>query len=346
MSTDARISTPLGRTDSTAAQARPSCMNPCHNASRWTWSSNVWGMPGFLRRAFVMTNPNPYAVARLRTPPTIRIFADVSTGVDGTRAGDHGPGPVPGPIAGRHVGSPWRRRIAPAHSGGETLMRRMTVIALLAAFAAAACGKAAGPGPAPTTTGTDACAKQNLQLVNAGALTVGTSNPAYPPYFRGAHTDDSPWKSNDPYTGKGFESAVAYAVARQLGFPHDEVRWVESPFNQSYAPGPKNWDLNIQQISYSKKRAEAVDFSDSYYNESEVLVAKKGTPIANAKSISDLKPYKLAAPLGTTSYEIITDVIKPTKEPGGYQSLADTVAAFNAGAVDGIIVDLPTGLYI
>ena len=222
-------------------------------------------------------------------------------------------------------------------------MRRMTVIALLAAFAAAACGKAAGPGPAPTTTGTDACAKQNLQLVNAGALTVGTSNPAYPPYFTGAHTDDSPWKSNDPYTGKGFESAVAYAVARQLGFPHDEVRWVESPFNQSYAPGPKNWDLNIQQISYSKKRAEAVDFSDSYYNESEVLVAKKGTPIANAKSISDLKPYKLAAPLGTTSYEIITDVIKPTKEPGGYQSLADTVAAFNAGAVDGIIVDLGGG---
>jgi polar amino acid transport system substrate-binding protein len=225
-------------------------------------------------------------------------------------------------------------------------MRRMTVIGLLAVLAAAACGKAASPGPAPTATGTDACAKQNLQLVTTGKLTVGTSNPAYPPYFRGAHTDDSPWKSNDPYTGKGFESAVAYAVARQLGFTHDEVQWVESPFNQSYAPGPKNWDFNIQQISYSKKRAEAVDFSDSYYNESEVLVAKEGTPIANAKSISDLRPYKLAAPLGTTSYQIITDIIKPTKEPGGYQSLADTVAAFNAGAVDGIIVDLPTGLYI
>jgi polar amino acid transport system substrate-binding protein len=225
-------------------------------------------------------------------------------------------------------------------------MRRMTVIALVAALAAAACGKAASPGPAPTTTGADACAKQNLTLVNAGKLTIGTSNPAYPPYFVGGHTDDTPWKSNDPNTGKGFESAVAYAVAKQLGFSKSEVTWVVSPFNQSYAPGSKNWDFNIQQISYSPKRAEAVDFSDSYYDESEALVAVKGTPITKATTISDLKPYKLAAPVGTTSYDVITNVIKPTQEARAYHTLADAVAGLNAGQVDGIIVDYPTALYI
>jgi len=226
------------------------------------------------------------------------------------------------------------------------LMRRTTLIVLLAALAAAACGKSASPGPAPTSTGMDACAKQNLQLVNAGKITVGTSNPAYPPYFEGAHTDDSPWKKNDPYAGKGFESAVAYEVAKRLGFEKSEVAWVESPFNQSYAPGPKNWDFNIQQIAYNAKRAQHVEFSDGYYDESEALVAKKGTPITQATSISDLKPYRLASETGTTSYDIITNVIKPTKEPGAYNSLADAVAAINAGAVDGIVVDYPTALYM
>lgn len=225
-------------------------------------------------------------------------------------------------------------------------MRRMTVMAFVLALVGAACGKAASPGPAPTTAGADACAKQNLQLVNDGKLTIGTSNPAYPPYFVGGHTAGSPWKSNDPHTGKGFESAVAYAVANQLGFSKSEVAWVPSPFNQSYAPGPKNWDFNIQQISYSPQRAQAVDFSDSYYDQSEALVAVKGTPITKAKTISDLKPYKLAAPIGTTSYDVITNVIKPTQEPRSYQSLADAVAALNARQVDGIIVDFPTALYI
>src|SRR5438874_1643168 len=194
-------------------------------------------------------------------------------------------------------------------------MRRMAVIALVAGLAAAACGTNGPTTPAPNGSATGAaCTKQNLTLVHQGRLTIGTSNPAYPPYFEGGHPKGSDWKLNDPHTGKGFESAVAYAVAGQLGFSKSEVDWVPSPFDQSYAPGPKNWDLNIQQISYNAKRAQAVDFSDSYYDESEALVAVKGTPIASATSISDLKKYKLAAPIGTTSYDIITNIIQPTQD--------------------------------
>src|SRR5438093_5275887 len=221
-------------------------------------------------------------------------------------------------------------------------MRRTIRIAV--ALVAAACGGTPTEGGSPA--GPHPCATKNLQLVHLGQLTIGTSNPAYPPYFQGGAEKGSEWKLNDPHTGKGFESAVAYEVANRLGFSKADVEWVVSPFDQSYAPGPKNWDFNIQQIGYSKKRAQAVAFSESYYEESEALVAVKGTPIASATSISDLKNYRLAAPTGTTSYDIITDVIKPNKEPGSYSSLADTVAAINAHQVDGIVVDYPTALYM
>jgi polar amino acid transport system substrate-binding protein len=226
-------------------------------------------------------------------------------------------------------------------------MRRI-LAAAAAGLLVAACGSSSNTATEPSSSASAgaACAKGNLHLVSPGTLTIGTDNPAYPPYFQGGTTKGSQWKLGDPNTGKGFESAVAYAVANQLGFSSKEVTWVVAPFTQTYAPGPKNYDFAIEQIGYSAKRAQAVDFSDSYYDESEALVAVKGTPIARAKSISDLKPYRLAAPIGTTSYDIITNVIKPTKEPGSYQSLSDAVAAINAHAVDGIVVDYPTALYI
>jgi polar amino acid transport system substrate-binding protein len=223
-------------------------------------------------------------------------------------------------------------------------MRKVISTIWMLGLLAAACGSS-GPSNQPSA-GAQSCAKGDLDLVHPGQLTIGTGNPAYPPYFQGGTTKGSDFKLNDPTTGKGFESAVAYEVAKRLGFSHDEVTWVPTDFTQSYAPGPKNWDLNIQQISYSPKRAKAVDFSESYYDESEALVAEKGTPIANATSVSDLKNFRLAAPIGTTSYAIITDVIKPNTEPGSYNNLADTVAALNAHAVDGIITDYPTALYI
>lgn len=198
--------------------------------------------------------------------------------------------------------------------------------------------------PAAAATAAD-CAK-TATFLSSGTVTVGTSEPAYPPFFQGGTTKGSPWTLNDPNNGKGFESAVAYEVAKRLGFTPDQVKWVQVKFVQSYAVGAKPFDFNIQQVSFKPARAQAVDFSDSYYDFDQAIVAVKGTPITSATSIADLKPYTLAAPLGTTSYDAITNVIKPDKEPGVYQSLNDTVAALNAGQVDGIVVDLPTALYI
>ncbi len=263
-------------------------------------------------------------------------------------------------------------------------MRRVLVI--LAAFGvlAAACGSSNGGGTTPppttgsttgTTSGTTAtsgptgtsgpsgtsgtsgtsgatgtglanCTPDKLHLVKAGQLTVGTDNPAYPPWFSGGTTKGSMWKGDDPNNGKGLESAVAFAVAKRLGFSRDQVEWVVAPFSQTYAPGSKDYDFAIEQISVTKKRAEAVDFSDSYYDVNQALVAVKGTPITSAKSIADLKQYNLAAPIGTTALDYINDVIQPDSEPGAYSTLSDTVAALNAHQVDGIVVDLPSALYI
>jgi polar amino acid transport system substrate-binding protein len=236
---------------------------------------------------------------------------------------------------------------------GTEEMRRSTVRKLLAGLAlvgllAAACAEdPVVPAASPSAGGTAAdCAKGVTTYVSPGTLTVGTDNPAYPPYFQGGTTKGSQWKLNDPTTGKGFESAVAYAVAGAMGFSPDTVEWVVAPFNQTYAPGAKGWDFAIEQISYSTKRARAVDFSESYYDVNQALVAVKGTPITSAASLVDLQSYTLAAPIGTTSYDYIVDVIKPAKEPGAFNTLSDTVAAINAHQVDGIVVDLPTALYI
>lgn len=198
-------------------------------------------------------------------------------------------------------------------------------------------------GSAAPATAADCAAANESSLVGAG-LTVGTDNPAFPPYFQGG--SDSEWEFNDPNNGKGLESAVAYEVAARMGFAESDVTWVVAPFNQTYKPGDKDYDFAIEQISYSEKRAKAVAFSDSYYDVNQAVVVVEGTPIASATSIEDLSGYTLAAPIGTTSYDFIVDTIQPTNEPGAYNTLSDTVAALNAGQVDGILVDLPTALYL
>jgi polar amino acid transport system substrate-binding protein len=233
-------------------------------------------------------------------------------------------------------------------------MRKAIMALATVGLVAVACSNSSSTTSAATGSSTSSssgsqtaaeCAT-SATLVSAGTLTVGTSNPAYPPYFEGGAEKGSEWKINDPNTGKGFESAVAYAVADRLGFSTDQVTWIVTPFTQSYAPGPKDFDITLQQISYSPKRAQAVDFSGSYYDVNQALVAVKGTPIAGATSIADLKQYTLAAPLGTTSYDYITNVIQPTSAPGVYQQESDAVAAINAGQVDGLVVDYPTALYM
>lgn len=232
-------------------------------------------------------------------------------------------------------------------------MRKFLVALAALALLAAACGSSATPsspssstGGSPAATAADCVSQNGTALTTAGQLTVGTGNPAYPPWYTGGQTQGTQWKLTNPATGKGYESAVVYAVAGELGFSKDQVSWIPIPFDQTYAPGPKPYDFAIQQISYTDKRAQAVDFSESYYDANPALVALKGTPIATATTIAQLQGYRLAAPIGTTDYDFIKSTIQPSTPPGAYNSLADAIQALKAGQVDGIVVDLPDAYYI
>src|SRR5205814_10465032 len=175
-------------------------------------------------------------------------------------------------------------------------------VAALVALAAIAAYTSSSPARAMTRTAAASCAKADLNVVDSGNLTIGTDNPAYPPWYGGGSPKGSQWKINDPATGKGFESAVAYAVAKQLGFAKSEVRWIYTPFNKAFAPGPKSFDFDINQISFTPQRAKVVTFSASYYNVNQAVVVVKGTKIASVRSLAGLRDYKLGAQLGTTSY--------------------------------------------
>jgi polar amino acid transport system substrate-binding protein len=212
------------------------------------------------------------------------------------------------------------------------------VLSLVAAcvLVLGACGPEQSDPPVNTGGGPDNCAKDQLPLLNAGQLTIATDKPAYPPWF----------ENNDPTNGKGFESAVAYAVAEEMGFTEDEVEWVVEPFNKSYAPGPKDFDFDINQISITEKREQAVDFSDGYYDANQALVALKKSDAAGAASLADLKDLKLGAQVGTTSFGYIQQYIEPTDEPFTYENTNDAKSALRADQIDGIVVDLPTAFYI
>lgn len=226
----------------------------------------------------------------------------------------------------------------------STAFRLLGLVALAAAVATVAgCG---GSGTATTqTNASGSCTKSQLNLVKAGQLTVGTDNPAYPPWYAGG-TKSSFWKINDPSNGKGFESATAFAVAKQLGFSPSQVHWTYVPFNRSYAPGKKPFDFDINQISYTPARAKVVTFSKSYYDVNQAVVVLKGTPISKVTTVAGLSPYKLGAQLGSTSYSFIKSTIKPTTQPAVYPQNAAAVQALKNGQIDGLVVDLPTAFYV
>jgi polar amino acid transport system substrate-binding protein len=186
----------------------------------------------------------------------------------------------------------------------------------------------------------------NCPTIHSGQLTIGTDNPAYPPWFGGSPPKGSKWKVSDPASGKGYESAVAYAVAGRLGFARSAVQWTYVPFNRSFAPGSKSFDFDINQISYTPARAKVVTFSKSYYDVNQALVVLAGSKIAAAKSIAALRGYKLGAELGTTSYGYIKDTIKPSKQPAVYQQNAAAIQALKNKQIDGLVVDLPTAFYV
>lgn len=183
----------------------------------------------------------------------------------------------------------------------------------------------------------DACPSGSLSgTVASGKLTIGTDNPAYEPWF----------KDNKPASGDGFESAVAYAVATRLGYSKDQVAWTSVTFNNAIAPGPKTFDFDINQFSITDERKQAVDFSSPYYLVRQTVITTKGSKIAGAKSLADLAGAKLGAQVGTTSYQAVTDIIKPTTKPSVYNTNDDAKAALSNGTVDGIVVDLPTAFYM
>jgi polar amino acid transport system substrate-binding protein len=203
----------------------------------------------------------------------------------------------------------------------------------------------APPTAAPTL---DACAKESLATLTAGKLTIGTDNPAYPPYFEPPASGNAPkpWELGDPTNGQGFESAVAYAVADKLGYSKTDVTWTVVPFSKSYLPGTKPFDFYLAQVSYTADRAQVVDMSDGYYFVAQSIVAMKDTPITKATSIADLKGHKFGAQAGTTAYDTIQTVIAPTAAAKVYDSNDAAIQALKAKQIDGLVVDLPTAFYV
>jgi polar amino acid transport system substrate-binding protein len=195
-------------------------------------------------------------------------------------------------------------------------------------------GSNAASTPAATTPAAS-CAKTSLSLTTPGQLTVATDKPAFPPYFA----------DNDPTNGKGFESAVAFAIAKQLGFSPAEVTWKVVPFNSSYAPGPKQFDFDVNEISITPARAKRVDFSTPYYTASQALVVPKGSKLAPT-SLADLKDASLGVQIGTTSLDAVNQLIAPSSKPQVYNDSNDVVSALKQARVDGVVVDLPTAFYV
>ena len=198
---------------------------------------------------------------------------------------------------------------------------------------------------APSAT-PDACAAANLKLTTAGKLTIGTDNPAYPPYYDIPAAATKPWELGDPTDGKGFESAFAYALADELGFAKADVTWIVVPFDNSFAPGAKKFDLDINQVSFTADRAKAVDMSDGYYTLNQSVVALSANPLAKVTSIAGMKGFKFGAQIGTTSLDTINNVIAPTAAAKVYTTNDDAIAGLKAKQIDGLVVDLPTAFYV
>jgi polar amino acid transport system substrate-binding protein len=200
--------------------------------------------------------------------------------------------------------------------------------------------------PAPVDAA--ACAA-DATLVNDGTLTIATGNPAYKPWYGGKSTEGSEWESGtytgDPYTGEGYESAFAYALAEELGFSQDQVQWLGIPFNKSFAPGPKDFDFSMQQVSITEKRAEAVDFSEGYFDVNQALIANEGSPAIGATTLAELQDLTLGAPIGTTSLDVIEQLVQPTEGAKVYDDLDLALKDLKNGQIDGVVVDFPTAFY-
>jgi polar amino acid transport system substrate-binding protein len=213
------------------------------------------------------------------------------------------------------------------------MIRRLSVaLAATSLLTLAACG---GDDNASSST-EGASTESDCSTITEGTLTIGTGSPAF-----------SPWVENDaPESGEGFEAAVGMAIAAELGYEGENVVWVRTTFDEAVAPGEKNFDFNLQQYSITPEREETISFSDPYYSSNQAIVALAGSPAEGATTVADLADVKFGAQAGTTSLTFINDIIKPSNEPFVYDDNAGAKAALEAGQIDAIVVDLPTGLYI
>jgi polar amino acid transport system substrate-binding protein len=182
----------------------------------------------------------------------------------------------------------------------------------------------------------DACVPGELETQKAGVLTVATDKPAFPPYF----------EDDDPTNGEGFESAVAYAIGKELGYPAAKVEWTVEPFNSSYAPGPKDFDFDVNQISITAPREKQVDFSTPYYTANQAIVALKDSDAASATSLEELQDAKIGVQIGTSSLEAVEAEIDPSDKPQVFNNSTDVVTALKNETIDVVAVDLPTALYL
>jgi polar amino acid transport system substrate-binding protein len=211
------------------------------------------------------------------------------------------------------------------------------LVLVAALLVAAGCGgDSDDSGDSEASENLEDCTPEELATLKQGTLTVATDDPAFPPYF----------EDNDPTNGRGFESAVAYAIADELGFEAADVDWVVEPFNSSYAPGPKDFDFDVNQISITPKRAEQVDFSSTYYTANQALVAAKDSAAADATSLDDLSDATIGVQIGTTSLDAVEAEIDPSEEPQVFNDSNDVVTALKQGQVDAVVIDLPTALYL
>ena len=213
------------------------------------------------------------------------------------------------------------------------MIRRLSVaLAATSLLTLAACG-----GDDNASSSSDgASTESDCSTITEGTLTIGTGSPAF-----------SPWVENDaPESGEGFEAAVGMAIAAELGYEGESVVWVRTTFDEAIAPGEKNFDFNMQQYSITPEREETISFSDPYYSSNQAIVALAGSPAEGATTVADLADVKFGAQAGTTSLTFINEIIKPTNEPFVYDDNAGAKAALEAGQIDAIVVDLPTGLYI
>jgi polar amino acid transport system substrate-binding protein len=223
----------------------------------------------------------------------------------------------------------------------RTTLAIVSVLALGLALLAGCGGKKSSSSTVESegeggTANAAACTPSKMQTRSAGTLTIATDKPAYPPYF----------EEDEPANGEGFESAVGYAIGKQLGYPKAKVKWTVEPFDSSYAPGPKSFDFDLNEISITPVREKAVDFSVPYYSANQAVVALEGSEAAKAKSLADLKGTKIGVQINTTSLSAVDEEIEPSSKPEVFNSSGDVVTALKNGQVEAVVVDLPTALYL